>query len=378
MVSNRQIREIVEEAGCLFFGVVSLDEEPRYSSFSRWLERGLGAGMSYLGNHRQLRQDPRALLNPSAKVAVIIGLQYGSSEKTEHGPKVAKYARLKDYHKLMRKRGDRIGRRLFELAGQSFDSERFRVCVDSAPLLERALAERTALGFIGKNTCFIHPRLGSMFCLGELLFSFPLADVDHKELVNLKARGPLGGCGSCRRCQVHCPTGALDQDHVIDSRRCLSYWTIEHRGEIPLEFWPHLGRYWYGCDICQDVCPYNRSSAARRVSLGWETAVQDLDLYDVATMGQLEYERWFGGSPMVRAKLYGLKRNALIALYVTSDRRLEKALGVISKGETTTPGSTALLATVATIRKLQSRSQIPINRYLDASCPDRNRRDLSD
>jgi len=203
-----------------------------------------------------------------------------------------------------------------------------RVVVDSAPILERALAARTRRGFIGKNTCFIHPEKGSFFLLAEILLTLPLP-ADQPARVDVQHRGPDGGCGSCKRCQVHCPTGALNEAYQLDAKRCLSYWTIEHRGPVPEEFWPYLADYLFGCDICQLVCPYNRgavvTSRTDLVRLG------DLpSLLAIVTMDQASYVRWFGGTPMTRAKREGLQRNALIAMVVTNDGRLEEALASVT------------------------------------------------
>src|SRR5690606_6307703 len=133
---------------------------------------------------------------------------------------------------------------------------RTRVMVDTAPVLERALAAKTARGFIGKNTCYIHPLLGSFLMLGVVLTDIPLPS-DERVPVDPARHLPSGGCGACRECQVHCPTGALDADYRIDAKKCLAYWTIEHRGVIPERFWPWIGTYYFGCDICQITCPYN-------------------------------------------------------------------------------------------------------------------------
>jgi epoxyqueuosine reductase len=183
-------------------------------------------------------------------------------------------------------------------------------------------------GFIGKNTCFIHPDHGSFMLIGEILLSRQLSFSDPAATVDPNQRSENGGCGSCRRCQVHCPTGALDQDYKLDARKCLAYWTIEHRGTIPFEFWPHLPTYVFGCDLCQLACPYNR-----KASLTQEAIRSDLlhpDLFALATMSQQHYEAWMGGTPLTRAKREGLRRNALIAMAVTRDERLSEACAAVN------------------------------------------------
>jgi epoxyqueuosine reductase len=178
-------------------------------------------------------------------------------------------------------------------------------------------------GFIGKNTCFIHPEYGSLMLIGEILLSHHLTLSDSASPVDPNQRTSEGGCGTCRRCQVNCPTGALDTAYKLDARKCLAYWTIEHRGTIPFEFWPHLPTYIFGCDLCQLACPYNRKAIPTS-----EPTRPDLinpDLFDLATMSQSRYEAWMGGTPLTRAKREGLRRNALIAMAVTKDERLAEA-----------------------------------------------------
>lgn len=297
-------------------------------AYKQWVQDGKHADMAFMEQHDEARRDPNFLLD-RVQSAVVFGLPYVDKSLTVQGrpsPQVAKYARLRDYHKLLRKSLDRMGASLQEAVGLPL--LRFRSLVDTAPLFERALAARTAKGFIGKNSCYIHPEAGSFFLLGVLLLDQPVA-FDKKLPVQPDIRTELGGCGTCRRCQVHCPTDALSEEYTVDARRCLSYWTIEHRGLIPQEFWPWLRIYWYGCDICQDVCPYNRGALKATKSIPSEyvkPGLDQLDLFEVATMSQASYEAWFGGTAMTRAKKAGLQRNALIALFELKDPRVPEAL----------------------------------------------------
>ena len=293
-------------------------------AFQSWIASGQHAGMAFLEKHLDARKDPNRLL-PGVKSAVVFALPYDAPQrrKLNERPSIAKYALLGDYHKILRRALERIGGGL----RKHFSEISYRAVVDTAPLFERSLAARTRLGFIGKNSCYIHPGSGSFLLLGILLLD-QACDYDQGESPRPDQRSELGGCGSCRRCQVHCPTDALQNDYTVDARRCLSYWTIEHRGPIPRHFWKWLGKYWYGCDICQDVCPYNRVSGERSVAARQfqRLHLSELDLAEVATMAQEDYERLFGGTAMTRAKKFGLQRNALIALYVTQDVRLPKLL----------------------------------------------------
>ena len=327
---HNRLRESFGSRGFLFIGVTDLNVAEDHLRFMNWLEAGNHAGMDFLSRNSEIRGDLQRIL-PGAKSAVVFALPYApapSPSKTEtsneipSGPRVAKYARLRDYHKVMWQEGDAA----FAAALPDRSAEH-RVCVDSAPVLERALAAKVGSGFIGKNTCFIAGKQGSFLLLGVVLTTSELPAT--MPVSEEKSRSNANACGGCRRCQTHCPTGALDQAWTLDSRRCLSYWTIENRGTIPEEFWPWLGKYWYGCDICQDVCPYNRTGEKLKRS-DLQRPVERLSLQEVATMDQDLYEQTFGGTAMTRAKRNGLRRNAMIAMFVTSspglDSVLEKAL----------------------------------------------------
>lgn len=322
------LQALVREERLELLGVVDLDTRADFKHFSRWLGEGRQAEMRYLKEHLHCRQAPQNLLS-GAKVAIILGLPYDLGDRVPDSDDpnwvstVAQYARFEDYHKVLRKKGERIAKQLLR-----FDPQRThyvtRVLVDTAPMLERALASKTHKGFIGKNTCYIHSDRGSFFLLAEILTSLPLV-VDKKAPIDPAIHGREGGCGGCKQCLIHCPTGALDREYWLDSRKCLAYWTIEHQGPIPQQYWPWLRFYYFGCDICQLVCPYNLKK--RGHTLPSDLEPRNLpSLYDVATMDQTHYERFFGGTPMTRAKRNGLRRNALIAMTVTRDPRLFEAM----------------------------------------------------
>ncbi len=323
MLNRKSLEKILNKGDSVLLGVVDLKEDlGSYQHYLKWLEDEKHAGMDYMENHKDLRLDPQKLM-PGSRSCLVLAYNYNLGDKLsdlKEGPKIAQYARLKDYHKFLRKQGKALAEQLKVLKP---DLE-YRVLVDSAPLFEKAMAAKTSKGFLGKNTLFIHPTLGSYYFLFEILLNCELS-VDSKVAVNPKERSAeLGGCGSCRRCSSFCPTGALDKEYTIDARKCLSYYTIEHRGTIPLEYWPFLEKYLYGCDICQMVCPYNREAKISKTPF---VALKETpDLYDVATMDQIFYEKTFGGTPMTRAKRQGLQRNALIAMTVMKDARLNDAM----------------------------------------------------
>jgi epoxyqueuosine reductase len=328
-LSRTYLDELFQTYNLEFFGVVRLGLEPTYAWFKKWLDQGLHAEMDFLKNYLDLRQDSSSLLKGGTQ-ALIFGLNYNQGDKLSKvlkgSARIAQYARLKDYHKSLKERGGLIADQLMK----RYPGLNSRVVVDSAPLLERALADRTLNGFIGKNTCYIHPQKGSLFLLAEILIDQNIFELDLKSPIDRSMRSELGGCGSCKRCQTYCPTGALDEAYQLDARKCIAYWTIEHRGIIPEEFWPHVKTYLFGCDLCQLACPYNR-----KASLSLEAVVikAELDLMSIASMTQEDYLRLFAGTPATRAKRAGLRRNALIAMSESHDPRLSDALRAIKKDD---------------------------------------------
>ena len=355
---NKELSARAASHGLVFLGVEALGTEPDFPRFQAWLARGDHAGMGYLERNSALRAEPSQLM-PGSKVALLIGLNYylGDRTPTARGtvsgvaPRIAQYARLRDYHKIMWQKGDALLADLWQLFGREGQG---RVVVDSAPILERALAARGGSGFIGKNTCFIHPTRGSFLLLAEILVDLPpeafgLGVTPNPSPVASEERTAAGGCGTCKRCQVHCPTGALDEAYRLDARKCLAYWTIEHRGTIPETFWPWMRLYFFGCDICQLVCPYNRKATVD-VTEDVLKLAGVTSLFAVATMDQAGYERMFGGTPMTRAKREGLMRNALIAMTVTSDPELERAIAICE--DASEPA--VVHATIAQIRARQA------------------------
>lgn len=272
--------------------------------FERWLADGRAGSMSYLSKHADVRHDTRRPFDGGVS-AIVVALDYGGREPT--GP-IARYARGDDYHEL-------IWRRLDELHawidGRVGHPVRARGYVDTGPLLERDLARRAGLGWFGKNTNLLNPDLGSFFFLGALLVDLELVE-----------DSPFEGdrCGTCTRCIESCPTGAIIAPQVLDATRCISYLTIELRDGIPEDLREPIGGLIYGCDICQDVCPWNVKFAMelRVPEFAPRQVVESNDARQIARaildMTDAEYSEAFRGSAMKRAKLRGLKRNAAVAL----------------------------------------------------------------
>lgn len=296
------------EAGFDRAGIASLEPGPGAAAgetFRRWLARGDQAGMQYLERRVEVRMDPASLL-PGASSAICVALQYWplAGEPEPEGdlwPRVARYARGLDYHELMLAR-------LQGLAGRvraAFPGCTTRPYVDTGPILERDLAARAGLGAIGKNTMLLHPDAGSWFLLGELLLTLDLApDVPIADL-----------CGSCTRCLEACPTGALREPYRLDSNLCISYWTIEHRGDFPAGAGELLGDWVFGCDICQEACPWNADPVGGdHPELGVPSQRRNLGLLDLASLDRERYTELLRGSPLKRPKLEGLQRNARAVL----------------------------------------------------------------
>jgi epoxyqueuosine reductase len=291
-----------------------------YPVYQQWLGDGMAGQMGYLGRSRAaLRADPRALL-PSARSVLCLGKLYKTRNQPPEkpGPLLSNYASgEKDYHDVVR-----IGlERLVGLLQDSWGAFEYRICVDTAPLLERSLARAAGLGWIGRNTCLIHEPTGSWYFLGEILVS---VDLDP-------GVPPPNRCGSCTRCIDACPTQALvpsphhPSRFVLDARLCISYLTIELRGDIPESLRPALGAHLFGCDICQEVCPWNRRAPAS-VEPGFQPAPAGLNWEEWAALTEAEFRRRFRSTPLWRARYRGLLRNLAVTLGNSGDARSRPAL----------------------------------------------------
>ena len=313
-ISFAKMEELLANSPLELVGFTKIQPEKTYSKFKSWLDLSMNAEMHYLENYQNCRENPEELFLP-AKTAVVLGFNYymGDKVRGEKASLIAQYARMRDYHRWMRKEATRLADCLHE---QKSD---YRVVCDTAPLLERAMAQNTGGGMVGKNTMFIIPGRGSFFLLVEIL---SVLEVEPgSAALPVQTTSSKSDCGTCKRCLTHCPTGAIDEPYRVDARKCISYWTIEHRGEIPLEFWPHLKEHVFGCDICQLVCPFNRGLEAQ---VGQELVrlPRHIDREKIALMTEAEYIEMFGGTPLTRAKRGGLMRNALISIYVAGSPRL--------------------------------------------------------
>jgi epoxyqueuosine reductase len=285
-------------------GITTLGPVETAAAFDTWLARGYAGDMEYLPRGAAKRRDSR-LPVPGTVSAIVVALDYGGAAPP--GP-IARYARGDDYHELMTARLDQLHRWLEVELGRGITAKPY---VDTGPILERDLARRAGLGWFGKNTNLINPRIGSFFFIGALLVDLDLAPDAPFEAER---------CGTCTRCLDACPTDAFVQPLLLDATRCISYLTIELKGAIPEDLREKIGNHLYGCDICQDVCPYNikfaqelrePAFAPRAVIAEW--GAQSL-ARDILAMDDDAFRTAFRNSPMKRAKRRGLARNAAVVL----------------------------------------------------------------
>jgi epoxyqueuosine reductase len=302
MTGNAELR-IKAAANALGFdpvGITQVGPAATHDALLRWLERGFAGEMAYLERGAAKRKDT-ALPFPVAKTAIVVALDYGGAQPP--GP-IARYARGGDYHDVMLARLADLHRRLEQIVDHAVSAKAY---VDTGPILERDLAQRAGLGWIGKNTNLINPERGSFFFLGVLLTDLDLASDTPFE---------ADRCGTCTRCLDACPTGAFVEPRVLDATRCISYLTIEHRTSIAMELRPLMGELVYGCDICQDVCPWNQRFAHGTGDAALAPRPENVNLgaTDLLQLDDAGFRSRFRGSPVTRAKRRGLARNAAVAI----------------------------------------------------------------
>ncbi len=301
-----QLKREILALGFSRVGFASVEPVADHDRYRDWIAAGNAAGMDYLVKHSELRRSPADLL-PGARSVIMVSLNYhvddpGSLQSHEAGHGwVSRYAWGRDYHKVMRRRLKDLAR----LLTQSYESRATRACVDTAPLLERSLAAASGLGWIGRNSMLIDEKIGSYTFLGAVL-----TDLD------LPADGPaVDRCGSCTACIDACPTDALSEPGMLDSRRCISYLTIEHKGEIDPALADLMGNHLFGCDICQEVCPWNsKAPATNEADFEPRPGCRNPELTPLVDMDRSVLLDKFAGTPLMRAGSRGLSRNARIAL----------------------------------------------------------------
>jgi epoxyqueuosine reductase len=297
---NASVKAQALALGFDLVGITRLGPAETAPHFAEWVQAGYAGEMAYLPRGADKRADTR-LPFPGVSSAIVVAMNYGGTQPA--GP-VARYARGGDYHDVMTAKLNMLHRWLCAEVGHEI---RGKAYVDTGPILERDLARRAGLGWFGKNTNLINPQLGSCFFIGALLLDFMLEPDDPFE---------ADRCGSCTRCLDACPTHALVAPRTLDATRCIAYLTIELKGAIPEELREPIGELVYGCDICQDVCPWN-IRFARDVSepaLMPDKDIEGLDIRQLLLQDDQTFRARFRESPMKRAKRHGLARNAAVAL----------------------------------------------------------------
>ena len=307
---RRWVDQAAHDAGFDLVAVTSADAfAPDREEALRRIDDGLMEGLPWFNAQRVERgTDPETLL-PGARSIISLGWNYYPSDDptaVDGQGVIARYARGRDYHRVMKRRMRRMVLDLTERLGDRFAA---RWYVDDGPMLDRAAAARAGLGWFGKNGNILNPTYGSWLLLGQIITDLPLADDP-----------PLAKtCGQCARCIPACPTDAIVAPYVVDNRRCISYLTIEHKGAIPVELRASLGNWVFGCDICQEVCPVNRKATATGDPNFGRTDLSAVDLIELLEMTDEQFRQRFAGTPVMRAKREGMQRNACIALGNSGD-----------------------------------------------------------
>jgi len=306
----QRIKAAAQELGfeaCGIAAVTSVDDEA-VARYERWLDEGRNGCMDWAARHRELRNDPRELLEGARSIIVVALNYYPAERQAPDAPQVAFYAYGRDYHEVMRERLGQLATKVQEICGGTT-----RACVDSAPLRERYWAQQAGIGFIGRNNCLILPGKGSFFVLGELLTTAVLPPDEPC----------TQSCGDCMACVKACPGGALNDEGAVDASRCLSYLTIEHHGELPQWVSSVIDRRVVGCDACQLCCPHN--AAARPTTIpdfAMTPAVRNLTPEVINAMTGNQFKRCFAHSAILRVRLAGLRRN-LAAAHIFDENRAQ-------------------------------------------------------
>ncbi|MBU1018321.1 tRNA epoxyqueuosine(34) reductase QueG [Patescibacteria group bacterium] len=359
-MDSDSLKTFIDSQGWSFFGIASFEKikknlKKHEKIFQKWIEKGFQADMDWLRRMKDDRFHPEHVL-PEVKSVIVLGANYpncgavverwwgdGSQSQSLHNEMapqslhnrgvVARYARGKDYHKVLKKKLAELTSFLnsqFPIpnlpAGRR--GSRFYASVDSGPTVDRVLAEAAELGFFGRNTCLINPPRGSYFFIASLLTDLELPEMPQK---------PMPACGDCMKCQNACPTGALVASGQLDARKCISYLTIENKEGIPEDLRPRIGNRLFGCDACQEVCPFNAVSCSDVLidPLKPENgAGESLDLKEILSIkSDEEFTERFAGTPLMRAKRCGLLRNACVVAGNSGEKTLIPFLEELIKRE---------------------------------------------
>jgi epoxyqueuosine reductase len=329
LFSFEVLTDLSRSNGFCLSGITNLMPAGTSANYIDWIESGAYGTMSYLKNQPgyAIRLAPQNILT-DARSIIFLAARYPKSEfPVANNPLkgiISSYAWGEDYHEVLRKRAQNLAQDITMVLGRSIQTS---ITIDSAPVLEKPLAQRAGLGWQGRNTCLISPKSGSFFFIAGIFL-----DVEFEPTPPFEK----DFCGKCRKCLDACPTGCIMSDRTIDARRCISYLTIEHRGSVPPELRPLMGNNIFGCDICQNVCPWNHkvdNADVLEEFLPKNNMVQSPDILPLMTMQADEFSQIFRHSPIKRAKRVGLLRNAAIALGNSQSPEAVTVLGVVMENE---------------------------------------------
>ena len=299
-----RIKQYALDLGFELAGIVKATPADGFGHLRAWLDQGFAGEMEYMHRHAEARRHPSSVL-PEVRSVVMVGMNYKPMEDDPPSPRrgrVARYALGADYHDVLRQRLHALLTRI----QQDFPGCRGRGVVDTAPLLERDFAHRAGLGWFGKNTMLLNKRLGSYFFIGALLLDLDLQpDAVHE----------TSHCGTCTACLDACPTQAFTAPGQLDARRCISYLTIELRGPVPEALREPMGDWLFGCDVCQEVCPWNhKAPAGSEPAFAPRPDLDSLDPVELLGLSPEEFRRRFGDTALMRTRRRGLLRNAALVL----------------------------------------------------------------
>lgn len=324
---NSYLETKSQELGFSHFGISPLGRPVSFEFYQSWLSQGLHGEMQYLETHAPIKEQPQKKW-PQAKSALVFAMPYfPHPESPADFPlkhlRLSLYSQGNDYHHWLRQRLELLIQGLKEF----FPEEEFISMTDSTPVLERDLAYRSGLGWVGKNTCLIHPQKGSLFFIAEIYTSLNL---------QLETVPVHDFCGTCRRCLDICPTQALTEPRKLDARKCISYWTIESRQVPPEELRESIGDWFFGCDLCQTVCPWNQKAFKNQLSTALmephspekEKSLEEELRWILESSGK-QLEKAFHGTALSRAGSFGLKRNALVVIANRGLHNLRKEVEVM-------------------------------------------------
>ncbi len=310
-----ELKAEAKRLGFSLVGIAPATEADGFAQFERWLDAGFHGEMDYLQNRREARRHPRSILD-SVQSVVVLGMDYSKQAENQLPPnhgRVASYACGPDYHPYLWDLLKQLGAWL----ESQIPNSQTRGVTDSAPLLERDFARRAGLGWFGKNTMLINKHTGSYFFLAALLTNAALAPDDVHSASH---------CGTCTACLDACPTDAFPQAGVLDARKCISYFTIESKTIAPIEHRSNIGNWIFGCDICQEVCPWNRNAESRTVHFPSQPDLASISAIELLNLSREEFRLRFRLTSLSRAKWQGLRRNAAIVLGNIGDERAIPAL----------------------------------------------------